>query len=164
MSLLLALLAGSGGTTYTINPSGSIVFSGSNILAREKAFSPGGLVLFTGTASLSTGGGNTFTLNPSGLIVYSGNNKFSLEHVQIPSGQFTFSGTSTEIKNRSFTPSGLITYTGIVSLGRTHINAPIGGTVQFSSTAPINFTAGGAGVSTNYISRLNNNISKVMGL
>lgn len=128
VNLLLTLLAVSGGTTWTITPSGGITFSGTNLFTHEKVYAPSGIITFSGNNSFvkehvyTVSGGVTFsgavtvehnkTYDPSGGVTFSGSNLFAHEKSYAPTGTITFSGTVPLIKNNVVEPSGTITFSG----------------------------------------------------
>lgn len=97
-----------------ISPSGSIVFSGTNQQVHEKIFTPTGNILFSGGASIIyvPSGGTTFTITPSGTITFSGTILQNHEHVLSSSGTITFSGNINTVKTKVVAPSGNITFSG----------------------------------------------------
>lgn len=106
-----------GGTTYTITPSGGVVFSGTSDLPKGKIFLPTGGVNFAGTGSATfTGGGTTYTISPTGGITFAGAATQVLSKTIAPTGGFSFGGVGVDIETKVIIPSGGVTFGGTGSM------------------------------------------------
>lgn len=143
-----------GGTIYTITPSGGVVFAGSSSEIKTKIQSPsGGLVFsgapaliktrlqtasgtltFGGTAPFSTAA--TYTISPSGGMTFAGTGNEVKQKTILPTGTLSFGGTLSEVLVRTQVPSGGITFSGTLITYRTKVFVPTG-TITFSGTAPL---------------------------
>lgn len=92
------------GTSYTINPSGSVAFSGTAPESRIKAFSPSGSFALAGAAAFR----RTRAFTPIGSIAFSGSAALVTTAVYVitPSGQVTFAGTAPFVKVKTLFPKG----------------------------------------------------------
>lgn len=179
-NLLLTTLAA---TTYTFNPSGSILFSGTAgvlreriVLAsgsvvfggtvlpftRERTYLPSGNITFSGSAPFVTQ--TEYTFNPSGSITFDGTIGNLLRERVIPiSGSIVFSGTVVTQRVRVIPTTGEIVFSGgITRFGREKVIAPAG-QITFSGSAPFIFIPAG-GVINGIINRISLKISRAIGL
>ena len=114
---LWAPAAAGGGTTYTITPSGGIVFAGTGTETNTKIFLPTGGVTFAGTGNATfAGGGTTYTITPTGGITFSGSATQTRTKIVLPTGGFSFSGTGNEIDTKVIIPSGGVAFGGTGSM------------------------------------------------
>lgn len=81
-----------GASTYTISPTGSIVYSGTTSQTKTRVYVPTGNVTYSGTAP------NVKT------------------RVYVPTGDITFTGTAAEIKTKVYVPTGTIDFSGTAAL------------------------------------------------
>jgi len=164
--------AAGGGITYTITPSGGIVFSGAVPLLRTRAQIPSGGITFSGVATLlrtraqiPTGGtvfsgtapitfvpaagGTTYTITPSGGIAFSGTVPLLRTRIQVPTGGVSFGGTAGFLRTRALVPSGGVVFGGSAAQIRTRVSLPVGG-VTFSGNAGMIFIPAGGLPSSDY--------------
>ena len=113
MTIRFIVFPNGAGTTYTISPSGSINFTGTNIQTHEKVTLPTGNVSFTGSAAITfVPGIVTYTITPSGNVTFSGTVSQAHEKFIPPTGGIQFDGTTSAIYERVFSSSGVITFSG----------------------------------------------------
>ena len=168
--------------TYTITPTGSVVFSNTVPLIRTRQQNPTGLISFSGAVPLvrtrqqNPSGVISFSgavpilrirqQNPSGSVVFSGTSPLTFSssntYTITPSGAVTFSGTVPLLRARVITPSGAFVFSGNSPLVRTHTSVP-SGQVIFSGSAPINFLPAG-GPTNAIISRITIGLDKTTGV
>jgi hypothetical protein len=166
-NLLTSTLA-VGGTTYTINPSGGFVLSGTALQLRERVYSPigsvnftgtntfirqrqysiSGSIAFSGTAPFSTA--NTYVITPTGSITYSGTVVILHDKTYAPSGNITYAGTNTFIRQKTYAPTGTITFTGAPLIIKENVIQPTGN-ITFSGSSAITFVPFGTPTVTTYL-------------
>lgn len=159
-----------GENVYTLNPGGTITYSGaaalikerlqpasgliefngSAPLIRERILVPTGDIVFSGTAPITFTSGNTYIITPTGGITYSGVADYVRERLQPASGVLTFDGTSALLRTRVQAPTGGIEFSGAAPLLRTRVQLAAG-SIVFSGSAPITFTPAGGGVGTDHL-------------
>lgn len=102
-----------GGTTYTITPSGGIVFGGDGSEVNTKVFAPSGGATFGGTGGMIfSSGGTTYTITPSGGVVMGGSATSTKGKIFLPSGGVTLGGTGLGLRTKIVSPSGGVTFSG----------------------------------------------------
>lgn len=123
-----------GANSYTLSPSGGVVFSGSAELLKTKIFLPTGNLTLAGTSALV----KTKVLSPVGGVSLSGDVPVVKTKVVTPTGGLSFTGTSLLIKTKILDAGGTITFSGTASLSgaMTYIITPVGG-VTLSGTAAL---------------------------
>lgn len=131
-------------TTYTIVPSGSIVYSG------------------TAPITFTSAGGTTYTITPSGGFDLFGATSLRRTRVQVASGNIAFTGSISLNRTRSQPASGFITFSGLVNQVHTKI-MPAAGSFSFTGSAVISFFPAGAAAS-NIANKLSLAISRAMKL
>jgi hypothetical protein len=106
------------GTTYTITPSGGVVFSGTATETNRKVIAPSGGVSFAGSGNITfdTGGFTTYTIDPSGGVVFAGSGLGSRRKVIIPSGGVILSGSGNEVNRKVISPTSGVLFGGTGSM------------------------------------------------
>lgn len=135
--------ASTGSVTYTIIPTGSVTFSGSLALIKERVVSPTGNIVFSGTAPITfvPFAPTTYTITPTGSITFSGSLVVRWVRAFSSGGTLSFSGTAEQLKTRVQVPTGTVNFSGAVVNIKTKVLAPTG-SLLFSGTAPITFNGG----------------------
>lgn len=120
------------GNTYTLSPGGTLTFSGTLNLLRERQLVPTGSIVFSSSAGFL----RERILVPVGSIVFSGVAALLRTRLFTPSGQIVFSGTAPISNSGVFTlsPSGSIVFSGSALLLRIR-QLIVGGILAFSGTA-----------------------------
>ena len=133
--------------SYTITPSGGVVFSGAVVEQRSRAYVVSGGITFSGVLELI----RSKLYDVSGNVSFSGTAPITFgssgNFVITPSGGITFSGASEQTRTRQYTPLGGIDFTGDVPLIKTKIISA-SGTLTFSGTVSMQFTSGAGGATT----------------
>jgi len=107
----------SSGNTYTITPSGGVVFAGTGGEINTKVLATSGGVTMGGTGTMTfNSGGTTYTIVPSGGVTLGGANATVKGKVFIPSGGVSFGGTAPTVKTDVQSPSGGIIFGGTGSM------------------------------------------------
>lgn len=130
--------------------SGAVAFSGAAALLRLRELVPAGEVVFSGTAPFATTA--EFVITPTGTVDFSGSEDFVRLHAQIPAGSVAFSGSNDIERERSLVPTGSIVFSGSEDFNRVRVEAPVG-QVVFAGHAAMIFIPEGTEV-TSYINRL----------
>jgi hypothetical protein len=151
----------SGGSTFTLSPGGTLLFSGATSEIRTKIDSAGGTLVFSGAPAQihtkvdSSGGTLVFSGSPTqqhtrlqvpgGTLVFSG--AVTINHVRafVPTGTLVFSGAANVVAADTFQVGGILVFSGSSTQLHTKVFVP-GGTLVFSGTAPI--TTGGTNTYT----------------
>jgi hypothetical protein len=145
-----------GGTTFTITPTGGLVFSGTNVVSRGRRFNPSSGLVFSGTTLTQRGrlfnpsGSIVFSgtttnvrsrqISPAGTVLFSGTAPITFtsgggSFVITPSGGITFSGSNVLIKSKVYLPTGGLIFSGTASFSRGRIISSSGGLVFSGTTA-----------------------------
>lgn len=133
----ISIVIDSGGTIYTISPTGSLSLLGSVIQLHERSLTPLGSLALTGTNLITfTNGATTYTIIPSGSVTLSGTNETNRYHLLIPQGNISLSGNAVERRVRSVLPTGSIDFEGDTTIAEVKIFAP-NGTITFNGTAQL---------------------------
>lgn len=127
----------SGGTIYTISPTGSISLLGSVTQLHERSLTPTGSLALTGTNLITfTNGATTYTIIPSGSVTLSGTNETNRYHLLVPQGNITLSGNAMELRTRSVLPVGSVEFSGNANTAEVKVFSP-SGLVTFNGTAQL---------------------------
>lgn len=137
--------AGGGSTTYDYSGTGTVSFSGTAAIARDRSCAGSGPVALSGSAATALeraaiGGGS---------LSFSGAAATSRTRAASGAGTVTLSGTATVARARSFAGSGSVALSGAVSTARTRAWVG-GGAVTISGTATASFTPAGGGTTYTY--------------
>jgi len=131
--------ASTGPSTWTITPSGTVVFVGSAAITLQKniVILPSGVIVFNGTAPITTGSGvSTWTIVPTGGITFAQTNLLSVGRVFLTSGGIVLQGSLAFLHGRTLPTVGNISFSGDTPTIKTKNYSPTG-VLQFSGTAPI---------------------------
>lgn len=116
-TIFVPITTSSGGTTYTITPSGGIVFSGTGTEINTKVLDVSGGVTFAGTGSVTfASGGTSYIISPSGGVTLAGTGTQVQSKVIIPSGGISFAGTGLDLRTKVIDISGGVTFGGTGSM------------------------------------------------
>lgn len=142
-----------GGSSWTILPSGDISFVGTVSISLQKNVTilPSGNIVLSGSAPITfSNGANSVTYFPSGTVTFSGESTISHGKVFFPSGTISFSGTVVSLRGYILSPTGTLILSGTAPFVKTKLLLP-SGTLFLSGSAPMSFNGSGAGTSSSKI-------------
>jgi len=129
-----------GGTstaTYTIYPTGSLVFNNTTPSIKTNVLSTSGNITYSGTNNIIfSNGATTYTITPSGSISYINSSILRRDRVLYASGNIIYSGIIVTQHTKALSVNGLITYTGSATNIRIKLINPTGN-ITYTGTNPI---------------------------